>query len=798
MRDRQPVLIVDDEPMNLEILEDILSSSVVLRRASNGPEALEAAEIFRPDLILLDITMPGMSGYEVCKAIRRNPNLGGTRIILLSAKWMVEERLKGYESGADDYLIKPFDPDELLAKASVHLRLTHTERALQRLNEELEEKVQLRSDQLVTLERSAFLGAHAAEIVDTLGNPLTAMMGNLNLLAKAYPDDERIRRANSALVRIQSSLRSVLTADKRAGGGPEKLDLNEILKEELRVLELEEFFRYQVKTSLDLGKLDGFFGDAKHFSQSFGNLIKNAVEAMHASARRELKIRTYQDEAAIHVEICDSGTGIPAAELGRIFDPFFTTKPQTAARGVPVGTGLGLASVKRMLSLYGSEMRFESSVGLGTTVRVRLPRQSQAQEVAPPSETEPPRKRPPARPLPRNEAARIEVLRSLEVLDTREEQVFDDLTLIAAEALAVPMAAIGFVDSTRNWFKSARGIDAKQVAREVAFCSHAILSPEPFVVEDLSKDGRFMEHPLVVGGPNIRFYAAAPLVEAEGHALGTVCVMDRTPRKPTPAQLACLQALSRHALAQLEWRKVVHAVLRDRCKVTLGEMAESFRRWPELSTRGAMSTFAAVERTLRESLEGIRDHAGHSSLIRDALARIQSTVVDLVHFSIPTTSDTRRRERLVDCVEEALSFCRPYATQIGADLRIEPVPESFLIDCDKREICHLIFEMLRHDLHAVGRPAGAPMAISACEAGPSSIELSVVGPANRSVPHALQNGRAGTSVAEDATAQGLAVIRMIAANHGALFRIETEGGTQKLVFRIAKSQTVHGKAPSAG
>ncbi len=123
MQEKRKILAVDDNPTNLAVIEELLGSQYDLITVSTGQDALKLAEEFRPDLILLDIMMSGIDGYEVCRRIRMNSSLWYTRIIIVSAKAMVSERLKGYQAGADDYLTKPYDAEELLAKVRVHLRL---------------------------------------------------------------------------------------------------------------------------------------------------------------------------------------------------------------------------------------------------------------------------------------------------------------------------------------------------------------------------------------------------------------------------------------------------------------------------------------------------------------------------------------------------------------------------------------------------------------------------------------------------------------------------------------------------
>jgi GAF domain-containing protein len=170
---------------------------------------------------------------------------------------------------------------------------------------------------------------------------------------------------------------------------------------------------------------------------------------------------------------------------------------------------------------------------------------------------------------PANEAARIAALDKYAILDTDPEQSFDDLTLLASFACKTPIALISLVDEDRQWFKSRIGIEASETSREIAFCSSAILQPDVFVVPDALADDRFRDNPLVVSDPHIRFYAGAPLINEDGFALGTLCVVDRAPRELAPDEREALKALSRLVLAQLEFRRnliLLKEALTDRTK----------------------------------------------------------------------------------------------------------------------------------------------------------------------------------------------------------------------------------------
>jgi PAS domain S-box-containing protein len=158
-------------------------------------------------------------------------------------------------------------------------------------------------------------------------------------------------------------------------------------------------------------------------------------------------------------------------------------------------------------------------------------------------------------PLPENEASRLRDLQQYQVLDTQPEEAFDDLTALAAQICETPIALVSLVDAHRQWFKSKAGIDVQETPRDIAFCAHAIHGDDLFVVPDTTQDQRFADNPLVTADPNIRFYAGMPLVTPTGHALGTLCVIDRAPKQITVDQMTVLRILGRQVVNLLELRR---------------------------------------------------------------------------------------------------------------------------------------------------------------------------------------------------------------------------------------------------
>ncbi len=158
-------------------------------------------------------------------------------------------------------------------------------------------------------------------------------------------------------------------------------------------------------------------------------------------------------------------------------------------------------------------------------------------------------------PIPKQESRRLEVLWQYNVLDTVPEQVFDDLANLAAHICEAPIALISLVDEDRQWFKARIGISLTESSRDISFCAHAILGEGILIVPDATKDARFKKNPLVTGPQKIRFYAGAPLITPDGHALGTLCVLGHEPRTLRPEQKQSLRVLSHHVVSQLELRR---------------------------------------------------------------------------------------------------------------------------------------------------------------------------------------------------------------------------------------------------
>jgi GAF domain-containing protein len=158
-------------------------------------------------------------------------------------------------------------------------------------------------------------------------------------------------------------------------------------------------------------------------------------------------------------------------------------------------------------------------------------------------------------PIPKNEKQRLEALDSYNVLNSLSEAEYDRLTKLASIICEAPIALISLVDETRQWFKSKVGLDVSETSRDLAFCQYAIMGAERFDIPDTALDERFHDNELVTGNPHIRFYSGQPLIDPEGFALGTICVIDRKPRTLTDTQKMALEILAEETIALIVARK---------------------------------------------------------------------------------------------------------------------------------------------------------------------------------------------------------------------------------------------------
>ena len=405
------VLIVDDDQYGFDILEEILADDCyVLEQALDGVMALEKMESFNPDIVLLDYVMPRMDGLEVCKHIRANPDFKFTKVIMLSSRGESSERVKGYGAGADDYVVKPFDFDEMSAKIRVFSKLKSVEESDRALRQEKEEQASLinqlehTKDKLMQADKMASIGQLAAGVAHEINNPVGYINSNIGMLKEymveifqmldAYEKAEDLVSPESEQMKLVMSLKKKLKLDflrqdivdlmnESEEGVTRVKDIVQNLKDfshvdvaewawsdllngldsTLNIVNNE--IKYKAEVKKEYGELPLVECQMQQVNQVFMNLLVNAAHAIEE--RGVITIRTGCEGDWVWVEIEDTGKGIAAEDKGKLFEPFFTTKP------LGEGTGLGLSVSYGIINTHGGRIDVESEVGKGSKFRIWLP-----------------------------------------------------------------------------------------------------------------------------------------------------------------------------------------------------------------------------------------------------------------------------------------------------------------------------------------------------------------------------------------------------------------------------------------
>jgi two-component system sensor histidine kinase/response regulator len=351
------ILAVDDDQIDIANLQRLLGQDYDLRTTTTGEQALHTAADFRPDIILLDNMMPGIDGAEVCRQIRADAHLRHTKIIMVSGKSMVSERIEAYRAGADDYITKPFDKDELLAKIRVHLRL-----------KSVEELDQFKSDVLTLL-------AHEAR------TPLNSLLGPAEMLMSEDQMDPEERKllvemVYSAATRLHHFFENaMLLAALKSGKWPFRpapVRLYDIVHEAVtgvkaqadqRKVKIEEQF-----PSDNLNN-DGPSAhlDRKEIGRALTAILDNAIRFSPPDGMVSVSVSS--DDAGAMVSVGDRGDGIDPDYLPYVFEELSDPDIDHHSRG----QGLSLAIARQIVQQHNGTISVESTKGAGATFMVRLP-----------------------------------------------------------------------------------------------------------------------------------------------------------------------------------------------------------------------------------------------------------------------------------------------------------------------------------------------------------------------------------------------------------------------------------------
>lgn len=360
------VLLVDDTLDNLRLLSSILSDQgYKVRSVIRGSMALTAVQASPPELILLDITMPEMSGYEVCQRLKQDPKTAEIPVIFISALDDILDKVRAFGVGGVDYISKPFHLEEVLARVNTHITLSRQRQALQQQKQEIANLSQLKDRLLSTVSHD-------------LKSPLTVILG-LSKLMQAALELGDLTQQREMLARIQAS------GEKMLNLVTDLLDLSRI--EEGMQLELEpvdlvtllqhqildiEFSARQKQISIRVLLPDQPLrvqADTRRIEQVLGNLLSNAIK--YTPSQGQITISTEVTPPWVKVHVQDTGFGIPANALERIFDRFYRVDlPQHQQE---TGTGLGLAIAKEIMTQHKGDLTVSSKLGQGSTFTLALP-----------------------------------------------------------------------------------------------------------------------------------------------------------------------------------------------------------------------------------------------------------------------------------------------------------------------------------------------------------------------------------------------------------------------------------------
>ena len=374
------VLIVDDTPENIDILNDLLRK-FKRKVALNGERALKIALTDNPpDIILLDVMMPGLSGYDVCEELRKDERTKEIPIIFLTAKSEKEDVIKGFELGAQDYVTKPFDARELMERVKTHLELKIQREMLESMNDILEEKVQERTKQLsesneqlehanqklMVLDeaKSTFLKIISHEV----RTPLNGIIGASYFLKESFGDDEEMKDFVDMLAISSDRLEKIsclaliiteLQANRK------KLTINEENIFDMLSMAIDTTKNYAMERNITLDTDDvvrnlEITSERMLIIKAFEILLDNAIR--YSPENETVKIRAWKENDKIRIEIIDNGPGFPKEKLKDLLKPF-----EIGAEHEDSHSGLSLSAVKMIMDSHNAEINIMNNEA-GATV----------------------------------------------------------------------------------------------------------------------------------------------------------------------------------------------------------------------------------------------------------------------------------------------------------------------------------------------------------------------------------------------------------------------------------------------
>ena len=351
MEKKSKILIVDDAIDTVELLRKrFRSEGYDTAEAYNGEEGLMKVTEYNPDLIILDVMMPKIDGYEVCQRLKADENTKFIPILMLTAKGEVEHKVKGLNIGADDYLAKPFDYKELSARirSLLSIKATH------------EKKVEE--------EKSGALEQMMDQVAHEIRNPLTAIGGFARKVYGRLPEGDPNKKYMHMIIEdvavLESMIKQLIELKSMSISIKEPTNMNDIIKDSLKLFE-QECIQKAIHVETDLkDDLPMIIADKKLLKRAFCNLIKNSIEAMEIG-KKILKITSRMSGDNLEIQFSDTGIGISKDKIKNIFDPLVTSKIY--------GPGLGLTFALKIIQDHKGTISVESEQDKGTTFTIIFP-----------------------------------------------------------------------------------------------------------------------------------------------------------------------------------------------------------------------------------------------------------------------------------------------------------------------------------------------------------------------------------------------------------------------------------------
>lgn len=363
---KKRILVVDDVPSNIGLLSEGLKGEYTIIAAKNGQMALERAfSENQPDLILLDINMPEMDGYQVCRSLKDDPNTRDIPVLFLSAMEEVQDKTKGFKLGAVDYITKPFDIMEVKARIETHLALVSAQKQLKIQNQRLAELNKLKND---------FVGMAAHD----LRQPLVIIGLVTQSIIKKIKDlslkevDEKLIRIRDSTKRMLALINNLLNVAVIESGNLELSikpgSLKGLIRERLEMYEINAR-RKNIQIHTTLNEIENILFDHDYIAQVIDNLIANALK--FSESNKNVYVSLVKDTSGAKVDIRDEGPGISEEDQAKLYGTF--QKLSARPTGDEKSTGLGLSIVKKVLEAHKSELNVVSQLGKGTTFSFTLP-----------------------------------------------------------------------------------------------------------------------------------------------------------------------------------------------------------------------------------------------------------------------------------------------------------------------------------------------------------------------------------------------------------------------------------------